>query len=178
LLSPAGHFTTDSDKRSILDKAIAKTRFAPILEKYKNQTPLIAERTFDAQCSYIELRESNLSTSDAGYAAKTESENEALKAQIAALTASVAALSTKPAATTAPPNPPGQGRRGGRGAGRTQGRGRGRGRDQPMMYCFAHGHNRTHMGTECSTMANDTSYTQLMRTASAPCVIDGYQGKN
>ena len=177
LLAPVGHYTTDFDKRTALDKAIKRTRYAPLMEAYKNLTPLLAERTFEAQCSYIELRESNLSASDAGYAAKTESDNEALKAEIAALTASVAALSASPAAVAAPPNHSGQGKRGGRGGGRTQGRGRGRGRDQKEMYCFAHGHNKTHMGTECNTMANDTSYTQPMKTASAPCVIDGYFGK-
>ena len=176
LLAPVGQFTTDLDKRTALDEAIKKTRYAPLLEAYKNITPLLAERTFNTQCLYIEQRESNISAFDAGYAAKSESDNEALKVQIAALTASVAALSTTPAA--APPNPPGQGRGGGRGGGRVQGRGRGRGRGQQELYCFAHGHNKTHKGTECKTMENDTSYTQQMKTASAPCIIDGYFGKN
>ena len=115
---------------------------------------------------HSKLRESNLSASDAGYAAKTESDNEALKAQIAAFTASVAALSTKPAATTAPPNPPGQGQRGGRGGGRTQGRGRGRGRDQPTVYCFEHGY-KGHWGTACRNMAADPSYTKAMTASSS-----------
>jgi hypothetical protein len=178
LLAPVGQFTTDLDKRTALDKATMKTKYAPLLEAYKNLNPLLAERTFDLQCLYIEQRESNLSASAAGYAGKAESNNESLKAEIAALTATVAALSMKPASTASPPNPPSQGQRGGRGGGRTQGRGRGRGRNQQEMYCFHHGRNRTHMGTECTTMANDTSYTQPMKTASAPCVIDGYYGKN
>jgi len=176
LLAPIGHYTTDLDKRSAMDKAISKTRYAPILKAYKDHTPLLAERTFDAQCSYIELRESNLSASEAGYAGKAEANYTALNAEIAALTATVAALSATPAA--APTNPPSQGRGGGRGGGRTQGRGRGRGRGQQETYCFAHGHNKTHKGTECKTMENDTSYTQAMKTASAPCLIDGYYGKN
>lgn len=173
LLSPAGHFTTDSDKRSILDKAIAKTKYAPILEKYKNQTPLLAERTFDAQCSYIELRESNLSASEAGYAGKSEANDTALKAEIAALTATVAALSSKQI-TTAALNQPAQGR-GGRSGGRYQGRGAGRGRQQPALYCFEHGY-KGHSGTTCRNMASDPSYTRAMKDAYAPCTIDGFTG--
>jgi hypothetical protein len=159
LLAPVGQFTTDLDKRTALDEAIKKTRYAPLLEAYKNLNPLLAERTFDLQSLYIEQRESNLSASAAGYAGKAESNNESLKAEIAALTATVAALSTKPVATAPPPNPPGQGQHGGRGGGRTQGRSRGRGRNQQEIYCFHHGRNRTHMGTECTTVANDASYT-------------------
>ena len=100
------------------------------------------------------------------------------KADIAALTATVAALTANPAAVTAAaqaPNHAGQGGRGGRDAGRGQGRGTGRGRKQAARYCFEHGY-KDHMGTACTVMAADPSYTLAMKAATAPCTIDGYAG--
>ena len=157
LLAPVGHYTTDFDKRSALDNAIAKTKFAPLLEAYKNETPLLANRTFDQQCTYIELREPNISASAAGFAGKVEAAVAAItsaqEAKIAALTATVAALTANPAAATAAvqaPNHAGQGGRGGRG-GRGGGRNheRSAGRGKPRPYCFEHGYVG-HPGTICT----------------------------
>ena len=79
--------------------------------------------------------------------------------------------------------------RGGRGAGRGDGqRGAGRGgaagrgsgpgtQQAPTMYCFVHGTQRSHAGTDCHHMKNDTSYTQEMKNATAPCSINGFEGK-
>ena len=182
LFAPVGLFTTDLDKRSVLDNAIAKTKFASILESYKGDYPDLLARTFDQMCNYIEIRESSISASAAGFAGKVEAAVAAItavqKAEIAALTATVAALTANPATATAAaqaPNHAGQGGRGGRGAGRGQGRGAGRGRQQPARYCFVHGY-KAHMGTDCTTMAADLSYTLAMKAATAPCTIDGYAG--
>ena len=185
LFAPVGLFTTDLDKRSSLDTAIAKTKFAPILESYKGDHPLLSSRTFDQMCNYIELRESNISASAAGFAGMVETAVAAItashKAEIAALTTTVAALTANPAApivATTASNHGGQGGRSGRGAGRNQGRAAGRGRQQPdRMYCFEHGY-RYHTGTNCRDMAADPSYTLAMKTATAPCTIDGYAGRN
>ena len=145
----------------------------------------MAERTFDRQCTYIELREPNISASAAGFAGKIEAAVAAVtaaqKAEIAALTATVAALAANQAAAKTAAQAPnhagqrGQGGRGGRGGGRNQGRSAGRGKPRP--YCFEHGYVG-HLGMICTKMAADPSYTIAMKTATAPCTLDGYAGHN
>jgi len=75
--------------------------------------------------------------------------------------------------------------RGGRGKGRGTGRASGRGQiapaptnaaPLPIKYCFEHGYQRSHQGSACNIMQRDASYTQPMKDAQAPCIIDGYQG--
>ena len=45
-------------------------------------------------------------------------------------------------------------------------------------YCFVHGSNHTHIGTECKVMLNPTStYTAAQKTAKVPALIDSKQGK-
>jgi hypothetical protein len=76
------------------------------------------------------------------------------------------------------------GRGGGRGGGRqAQGRGGGRGDATPApprAYCFVHG-TRGHPDGQCRTMAKGApethpSFTDEMRAATDPCIIDGYPG--
>lgn len=186
-LEPVGLFTTDFDKRAALDNAIDKTQYAHLLAGYKNETPNIGDRTFDAESSYIELRESNISASAVGFAGSVESSPAflAISAELASMkeiVSTIAAASIKPAA---PANYAGQGGRGGRGGrdgGRNQGRGAGRGGGgrgfaQPVVYyCFEHGYHKGHMGTTCRNMAIDPSYTQAMKDATGPCKIGGYDG--
>jgi hypothetical protein len=48
----------------------------------------------------------------------------------------------------------------------------------PMMYCFIHGTNKTHVGINCRVMAAPSSFTDKQRKATRPGVIDGRQGAN
>lgn len=80
------------------------------------------------------------------------------------------------------PNPNNRGGRGGRsGRTNTSGRGGRGGAPQPEQrrkksYCFVHGYQHSHAGPQCKTMINDSSYTEAMKAAIAPGIIDGYQG--
>ena len=47
-----------------------------------------------------------------------------------------------------------------------------------MMYCFLHGTNKTHAGTNCRGMASPSSFTDKQRKATRPGFIDGRQGAN
>jgi len=46
------------------------------------------------------------------------------------------------------------------------------------LYCFCHGFNTTHLGTDCKVMHSDTTYTVAHKTAQGPALIDGKQGRN
>ena len=46
------------------------------------------------------------------------------------------------------------------------------------LYCFCHGFNTTHLGSDCKVMQSDTSYTMAHKTAQGPALIDGKQGRN
>lgn len=102
LFAQVGHYTTYFDKRSSLDNVIVKTKFVSLLEAYKYETSLLANRTFDLHCTYIAFREPNTSTSTAGLARKVEtavaSVTTAKEAKIAAFTTAVA-TANQPAAT-------------------------------------------------------------------------------
>ena len=157
-----------------LENACKSTSTEFIASVYKHQFPLLADRSFAAMTAYIEARIQNLTASAVGYAGKAEAiTNTQLLKELADLRATLAA------ATSIQPVPTG---RGGRGGGRTTGR-NGRGVAEPpqmqltpKVYCFAHGYGE-HLGSICSKMANDSSYTDGMKAATAPCVIDGYQGR-
>jgi len=43
------------------------------------------------------------------------------------------------------------------------------------LYCFSHGFDK-HMGATCIYMAKNSQFTDLMKAAKAPCVIDNVQG--
>ena len=189
-LGAVGLFTTDFDKRAALDNAIDKTQYAHLLAAYKNDTPVLANRTFEAECSYIELRESNISASAVGFAGSVESSPAflAISAELASMRdimSTMAAASINPVAPTNYAGQGGRSGRSGRSGGRNQGRGAGRGAGrggaghglaQPN-YCFLHGYHQRHMGTTCRDMAADPSYTQAMKDATAPCKIGGYDGR-
>jgi len=177
-LSTVGMYTSAYDQMQALEDACAGGPTASLVLAYKNEFPLLANRSFAAMTAYIEARIPNLTATAAGYAGKVEADAPmaALVAKFAALEARIEAAA---AAAVAAPNHTGQGGRGGRGGGRAQGRGRGRGRQQPAPaanpYCFVHGH-AGHPGTACRTMKFDNSYTDAMKQATASSTIDGYRG--
>jgi len=73
-----------------------------------------------------------------------------------------------------------RGDRGGRGTGGRGGTGRGSGpgttETRASHYCFEHGKNRTHAGTDCKVMQHDKSYTDAMKSATGPCTLSGWEG--
>jgi hypothetical protein len=136
-------------------------------------------RTFTDMHEFIRVRATNvqITAAKAGYAAATtivaSVPPEELSAQVRSLADTVASLA---AAIQRPPERGGRTGRGGREQ-RTSGRGRGRGAVaiEVRKYCFEHGFG-SHAGAECTVMQNDSSYTANMKNATAPCVIDNYQG--
>jgi len=179
-LNSVSMYTSAYDQMEALEDACEGGPTVSLVLAYKNEFPLLANRSFAAMTAYIEARIPNLTATAAGYAGKVESEApiSALVARFAALEARIEAAA---AAAVAAPNHTGQGGRGGRGGGRAQGRGRGRGRQQPAPaptanpYCFVHGH-AGHPGIACKTMRFDISYTDAMKQATALTTIDGYKG--
>ena len=184
-LGALGLYQAEYAQMIALENACKSTSTESIASAYKHQFPLLADRSFAAMTAYIEARIPNLTASAVGYAGKAEATTTTqLLKELADLRATLAA------ATSIQPVPTGRGGRGGgrttgrdgRGNGNGRGNGRGAGRATPQMqltpkvYCFAHGYGE-HLGSICSKMANDPSYTDGMKAATAPCVIDGYQGR-
>jgi len=172
----------------------------PIIARYKRRVAIVGNRVLQDLIDMIEIELPMTTTNDAKYANSSQQllspmdvENFALATTTASQNSEMSTLllskviqrldtmeSNLRAAGRGPGGRiPGRGRGEGRGAGRG-GAGRGQTTKQdnrPMLYCFEHGPQRSHAGTDCHHMKNDATYTAEMKNAPAPCTINGYEGK-
>ena len=184
-LAAVGRYAAEVDKVQVLTEATAGiTQIARFVDLYKIANPTIAAQTFTNLVTYITVQLPNVTATAAGYSNNTaaapparDAEIDELRRQVSELTASVSAVRASPRDNAARGTQGGRSGRGGRGGRGSQG-GRGRGRTgtaAPKPYCFAHG-CAGHTGRECNTMHDDSSYTNAMKDATAPGVIDGWEG--
>jgi len=123
------------------------------IDQYTRDTPTLANRTYRFMCMAIlvalpnhHMEESHIAT---GYLAKTieTSETDSRILALETQVKSLLAINGRLAKTT-----------------------------YPTMYCFMHGANRSHAGTNCRYMADGSGYLKAHREAKEPCTIDGKVG--
>jgi hypothetical protein len=184
-----GHTVSPLDQMNYLQSAV--DLLPPIVEAlkdYKKTSPVHNNRSFDGMVAYVKTHVSLTTAGSVGYAGAAVAEPLSVASIVDALLPRLvehfagAGMSAVGRSDTG-------GRGGGRGGRGTPGRGTagrgvaGRGgaghgsSTDPLTakkYCFHHGYG--HSGSKCRVMAVDTSYTDAMKAATAPCTLDGYEG--
>jgi hypothetical protein len=201
-LTTAGDNMSQPQLIEILEEAtITVVGFPTIIARYKRRVPILLNQRLDDLSDAIETEMVTNTTKDAKYANSASIIDEEGTENVAYATSQLsinetlklinARLDTMESTIRATPGGGGRGRgSGGAGRGRGDGRGpgrggaagRGRGPGTPATprtehYCFKHGTQHSHAGTDCYVMKRDPSYTQPMKDATAPCTIDGYEGE-
>lgn len=164
-LAHNGQPKSNNDQMLALENA--NKFIAPIhrlLLKYKEHTPLLADRTFPLQVAYVVARIGDITSGEAGYAgAATKKEETVAQQVIKELTPMIAHMIAAAMKGVEKPAAPHRQRR--VGAERLV-----------LRYCFVHG-LCSHAGVDCTIMINDPGrFTTKMMAATAACTINGIKG--
>lgn len=179
VLAHNGQTISEFDKQNKLAQALkGEPAYTAVVQDYKRVCTL-REKTFEDMVEYIKEHAHVVTPEAVGYIGNVTAAPSTAANTPAELAQAIAPLLIKHFAGLATSSGAARGNRpagrDGRGRGRLQ---TGRGGRNNDKYCFVHGYNRTHPGTECLVMVNDPSYTDSMKQATAPCTIGGYCGRN
>jgi len=168
--------STFTQVQTFLNAAKTQVNVAHAIDLYRQANPLLLQQNIAQLALFVEAQLPNMTTGQLGYASlaidsvpgqsPSHFSLSALTVQLAGIETALAALKTETHS--------GRGQRGGRGPGGRQGRGRfGGGGRSGHLYCYLHGRNETHAGSDCRGMARSGTFSEAQINSNSPTQVPG-----